>query len=347
MTLFSPVGQALLRKLAGAPSLADVSIERFTVGEPETVQRREALSLPGELQKVTGFAPFRTMDLEMARLRPGELVLRACTAYVLDDALVVDGNVYKSRAKHLVTGSTRTLAAWVDDRLDAGVLAANRQSHLYFGHWMTEELPATWAGQRQGRMVTTHHGRRPYSHEAGYLRLYDMPPPAELPARCRVQRLTVLGDHGMNTMQLRGIAELKASLRSRGWQAGASRVFIRRGGGSPRRLTNEAELTAELEAQGFTIVDQEHLTAEQIAHACFDAELVVGVEGSHLAHAVLQMKPGATLLVIQPPDRFNNPFKDLCDALDMRYGYLVADPEGVGFHQSPGALMTLLHAVAA
>ncbi len=344
--LFSPIGQALLRKAFGAQQLGDVCVDRITLRESSRVERRQALFLEGDLDRVTGFAPTRTLALELARLKPGEMMLRACQACVLEDALVVDGNVFKGRAKQMVAGNTRVLIASISRLEPGGVLVANRQSHLYFGHWLTEELALTSQAKRLGPVVSTHFGRKPYAQESGYLGLYGLEAPLELPARCRVKQLTIVEGGGPNLAHVEGIAQLRQSLIDAGWHAANRRVFIRRGGGSPRRLVNESIIIDALSSRGFAIVDPETLSPEDVARACFGADIIVGVEGSHLAHGLIQLRPGTALVVIQPPDRFNNPFKDFCDAIGIDYGFVVAEAAGEGFSQSVESLERLLAQLA-
>lgn len=345
MKLFSPVAQAVLRKL-GPQSLADVCSERLSFGSAREVERREAVHLPDDLERVTGFAPMRNLQLESMRLRVGPMQLRPCQAFVIDDALLADGNVYKGRAKHLVAGNTRTWLAALRVEDAGGILVANRQSHSYFGHWLTEELPTARQFQARGPIVTTHFGRKPYSHEAGYAGIYGLSQPRELPARCVLSRVTVVEGGGVNALLMEGIAALRQSLADAGWQPVNRRVFIRRGGGSPRRLLNEDAVIEALVQRGFAVVDPETSSSEHIARACFGAKMVVGVEGSHLAHGLIQLGAGACLVALQPPDRFNNPFKDFCDAGGLSYGFTVATPSGEGFVQPLDRLLRVLDMAA-
>lgn len=331
MSIFSPIGYTLLSRTGFGQTLADVCVERFEVGTAALFERRPAVCLQGSLDRVTGVAPMRTLDLERRRLEPGEMLLPACVAYVFDDILCVDGNLYKGFAKYRVSGSTRTLLASISKSVSDGVLVSNGQSHTYFGHWMTEELPGTSFAADLGPVVTIRHGRNPYTHEFGYLQLCGLPAPAVLPSRCRVGRLTVLGENSTNTSHLNKLADFRELRAHAGWQRTNRRVFIRRGGGSPRSLANESDIIDYLSREGFDIVDPERLSAEEVAARCYGASVAVGVEGSHMAHAFVQMFAGASFLLIQPPDRFNNPFKDLCDAVGINYGFAVADALKRGF----------------
>ena len=332
MPLFSPIGCALLSRTGFERTLTDVCIEKFQIGTAARFERLPALCLPGSLDSVTGVAPMRTLELERQRLQAGEMLLPACTAYVLKDAICVDGNIYKKFAKYRIRGETHTLLAAVKEFVSDGVLVSNNQSHAYFGHWMTEELPGIAFAQGLGRVVTVDHARAPYAHERGYMRIYGLPVPAELPTRCVIGRLTVLGENGTNIPQLNKLAEFRESRACAGWRRTDRRVFVRRGGGSPRRLSNESEIIDYLSREGFDIIDPENETAQEIAARCYGACLAVGVEGSHMAHAFVQMFTGASFLLIQPPDRFNNPFKDLCDAVGINFGFVISDTLGDGFN---------------
>jgi capsular polysaccharide biosynthesis protein len=101
-------------------------------------------------------------------------------------------------------------------------------------------------------------------------------------------------------------------------------VFIRRrGSGVARYLANEADLEKRLEQRGFEIVDPASQTTDEIVRRVRDAAIICGVEGSALVHGVLSMAADAALVVIQPPYRFSNIWKDYCDALNIKYAYIV------------------------
>jgi capsular polysaccharide biosynthesis protein len=342
--LYSPALQALLRRLGLGQTLAQVSFTTDTLGTPRRVQRRPALFAATDLERITGFAPTRSLALELSRLEAGTFDLPAARLHRLRHAAIIDGNLYLGRAKHLVAGHTRCfLASLRDSNQVGGVLAANRQSHAYFGHWLTDELPMSRFGSALGQLVTTHFGRGEFAHESGYLAMHGVAEPSELPRRAHLEEVTLLGDNGMNVIQIEQLEILRETLRAKGWRRRNRRVFIRRGRlGGARSLVNEEEILAWLTTQGFFIVDPERTTAEAVARETFDAEIVLGVEGSHLAHGFVHMEERGALLVVQPPYRFNNPFKDLCDSVGQTYGLTVAEREGSGFRLDCGALASLL-----
>ena len=108
--------------------------------------------------------------------------------------------------------------------------------------------------------------------------------------------------------------------------------YLRRGAaGESRVLVNEAALESALQSLGFDVIDPDQLSAREIARRSLDARLIMGVEGSHLSHALFSAADGACFLVVQPPYRFAMPYKEFTDRMDMRFALVVADPAPGGF----------------
>jgi capsular polysaccharide biosynthesis protein len=93
---------------------------------------------------------------------------------------------------------------------------------------------------------------------------------------------------------------------------------------------------------GGMIVDPDTDTAEEIIQKTYCAKLIIGVEGSHMANAMLTMAKTGCMLIIQPSNRFNNPFKDLCDATGRRYAFTVADNASGRNYQNIKDLMLMI-----
>lgn len=138
-----------------------------------------------------------------------------------------------------------------------------------------------------------------------------------------------------------------AQLRNRlhdgeGPQRGHGVFLRRRGGGAARVLINEEEIERILATLGFEIIDPANDPAETIMIRCRDASIVVGVEGSGLAHGLLGCAPDAAFVVLQHPHRFNNVWKDFTDALGMRYAFLVGEGSREAFRVDPEELRATL-----
>jgi hypothetical protein len=50
-----------------------------------------------------------------------------------------------------------------------------------------------------------------------------------------------------------------------------------------------------------------------------------GVEAV-ISHGIVSCADDCTFLLLQPPTRFNNVYKDFTDAMDMRYAFVVGQP---------------------
>ena len=61
------------------------------------------------------------------------------------------------------------------------------------------------------------------------------------------------------------------------------------------------------------------------------ARIVIGVEGSHLSHAIFTMADDAAFLVLQPPDRFAMTYKEFADRMSMRFAFMVGTAAEDGF----------------
>ena len=129
---------------------------------------------------------------------------------------------------------------------------------------------------------------------------------------------------------------------------GHAGVFIdRKGTGDYRRLANEQQVVDLFVSRGFAVVDPDQMTAAEIQKLVSGARIVAGVEGSHLAHGMLSCADECTFLVLQPPTRFNNIYKDITDALGMRYAFVVGHPVSEGqFNVDTDSLSDMLDRLA-
>jgi capsular polysaccharide biosynthesis protein len=141
-----------------------------------------------------------------------------------------------------------------------------------------------------------------------------------------VEELIIIDDVGQNQYKAERLMELRAKLLKHFPAPEPSNIMLlRKNTGSSRLLVNEMEIAEKLSRQGFRILSPLETSAEELIQACLGAKIVVGIEGSHLAHAVLCMAPGSALLTIQPPDRFDATLKDWCDCKQIRYAFTVGE----------------------
>jgi hypothetical protein len=298
---------------------------------------RPALMLPGTMERIKSFSPLTHAEHEMAMLRGAVIRHDASVRYLVEGAAIAGAFIYVGAARwHVGMGEEHLLVKGCPTppvMLDEAIVRCTYNISHYFGCMLLDGAPLALIDEHSPGSIVLPG--RPYSHESGYRRLLGLDEPAQV-SRGWVQHLTLYTDHAQNEYKRSRYGELRARLRARltAPDATAPRpmVYIGRGSaGEARVLVNEDQVIAALRAIGFKIVDPSVMTAEEIAVETLDASLVVGVEGSHLAHTIYSMAADAAFLVIQPPSRVAMAFKEFTDCVGMTFGMVVADAADAGF----------------
>lgn len=312
------------------------------------VRSRPALMPPGSMERILSFSPLTHPEHELAMLRGALIRHDASIGHVVEGATIAGAFLYVGAARwhagmgeeHLLVKGPRPEPVFLEE----ATLRCSYTSSNYFGCMMLDAAPLALIDEHsEGSIVLPG---RPYSHEAGYRSLLGLSQP-EVVSRGWVQRLTLYTDHAQNDYKRRRYLELRARLRSRlgPRPAGSSRpmVYIGRGtAGEARVLVNEDGVIRALRDRGFTIIDPSTMSAEEIARASLDASIVVGVEGSQLAHTIFSMADDAAFLVIQPPTRVAMAFKEFTDCVGMTFAMVVADPAEKGFSMPIDTLLRMV-----
>jgi hypothetical protein len=293
-----------------------------------------------DLQRVTGSPSATTTALELSRLTSNTFHHRATTAFLLKDVDVVDGYLYAARWKtRVLPVKAPVLAEKPQMRVPQGTIVCTFNGNLYFGHWLTDDLPLHMAGERTGNPFVLE--RKPFIHEGEYRQLLGIPSHAL--TRAHFDELTVIEDFSQNTYKQKRYEELRGRVAGQVRDKGARRIFISREAAlGDRALANAPELETYLQAQGFLVLRPEELTPMQIAAQTMGAQLVIGVEGSQLMHALLTMATGGVMCCIQPPSRFVNVIRDYTASLGMNYATIVGHAVDGGFSVRMDELKRLL-----
>jgi capsular polysaccharide biosynthesis protein len=187
---------------------------------------------------------------------------------------------------------------------------------LYFGHSIRDDIPLNLLAESLGTPVRSSAPLFAHQHEYQQLaNLYAQPYD-----RATFDQLTIVDDHNQSPSRISRMREIRSRIRALVPQPAHTGVFInRKGAGNSRRLANEDEVVALFASRGFAIVDPERMSAIDILMHTSGARVVAGVEGSHLAHGIVSCADDCAFLVLQPPNRLNNVYKDFTDSMDMRY----------------------------
>jgi capsular polysaccharide biosynthesis protein len=346
----SDLTNKLCRQLLGEKRLSDVASQAHEIEPACDVQRVPALHNPQELQRITGVGDGTTLEMELARIGPGVTHHQATMAYELRDAILMDGALYLPRFKHGISHREKLVsglgtAAVIDD---AGVLAQSWLGSRYFGHWLTDDVPLAWMAQHLGKAVGV---QRPLTtSQQAYGELFGVRHLGTLPSLAHVGKITVLADAYYNHSKVqrwRSMRQIAAQHSTGGGPRFKGVMLLRGATGEARKLVNEAQLADRLRSLGFYVVDPASVSLDAFLAQAAGADVVVGVEGSQLANGMVCLKEGGSMLVLQPPFRFNNIYKDICDALQNPYAFVVGEARPGGFAIDPDVVEVMLERLMA
>jgi capsular polysaccharide biosynthesis protein len=309
-----------------------------------TTSVRPAIYDPKDLDRISGVYTGNTIAGQIALAQAERREHGACTAYELRNAVLSKGHLFTHTTLHrLALTPLPLLAGRVTEHHKDAVLATTHFGIKYFGHWMTDDLPLTLAARKLGMPISALS--EPTDHQREYLALLRFEEPVI--SEARFDRIVVLDDIGQNAYKRERVLALRDMFRSKVHSRRHRGVMLLRGNSGMRRvLLNEAEVASAMKERGYAVLDPRDCSADDVASICLDTEVVLGVEGSQLAHGIMLMSPGGTLVELQPPWGFNVTFKDRCDCDGMRYAFIVGHAQDDGaFSIDVSALHRLLDRV--
>jgi Glycosyltransferase 61 len=178
----------------------------------------------------------------------------------------------------------------------------NAMSWRYFGHWINDAVPSALIEPDTGDLWISPHAT--WGHAFDYLAILGLP---QLSASLvYAGELTAYQDYGQGSHKRARYDQIKRKLRaSFGDSGGNDRVYIRRGDtGSSRQIRNEAALIDALSARNWRILDVATASVAEMHQALCRAKVVVSIDGSHLGHAHMALRPGSAMVTLVPHDRF-------------------------------------------
>lgn len=307
----------------------------------ETRRAQAAIHLDDEIGRVISPVHATDMQREMLYVAGKPVDHGATVRYELKNVRVIDGHLYTDSSLYKLTKQRQALT--VRDKLqelDVAFLGCSWAGNEYFGHWIADDLPLNRVPHSEIQAISTHPQLSPHQQfYADTLQIHTEPV-----KNAKVETLTVVQDLGQNQHKRGRYLELRERLRTRlATVCENKQVFIKRGStGRQRGFLNEDEVADHLEKRGFEIVDIQNLNAEEIVKTLLDAKIVMGVDGSHLAHGLYTIHQDGVFVVIQPPTRFFNLFHYFLDCMGIRYAFTVGEQDGEGFRLSVDRVDRLL-----
>ena len=304
------------------PDIVAAAVERWQIAPASRSEVRRARALPEQYERIAG-AEFASVDQVVRHFRGGfEAEHDATTAYRLKDALLHDGILYAGGgARHLRRRSSAFPIALAPHEEARMALFESWVGNRWFGNWLSDDCLTYSLAEGLGAPFTT---RELKGHVPAYEHAMDMRPRRGTSAFFR--ELVLFDDAAHNENK-----RLRAEAMRRRLAGPSARrhpgVFLLRGRtGDARILLNERAVSEHLaQRRGFTVLDPSSATLAEIVDACGGAEVVAGVEGSHLVHGLVTMPPGACAFVIQPPLRAVSALKLLTDRQGQDYAMVVGE----------------------
>jgi hypothetical protein len=318
-----------LRKLRLESPIERAAIDVGVVQPEELQEVRSIVYLAGQMDKVTkGCMPH---DLEFLQLQPGPIRHPPVLRYTLRNCLVhsagfdVPGFGYRIKR---FAASRRTAPI---KEFDSAIYTMTSYCHIYFAHWLNDAC-ATALLQRPDEALFLEV-RSDWNHARDYIKVFGYAPVQF--DRAYVRELVCYQDYGQGSSKRQRYAVMRQSLEE-GFPAAASPgkpVYLRRGNtGAARTIANEAQLEQELGRRGFEILDVATADLRTIYTVCRTATTVVSMEGSHMNHLSMSMRPGTNIIALIPGDRFTLIQAEYARANGLHFGFVVVAPTDEGYH---------------
>lgn len=330
----------VFRRFLAEKGLLRSADRSWEIAPAENRKLMPAIMLADQFDKIIKFEERTTQDIERVRALGGEAHFPALMAYEFNDAMLFDGAVVANNCEQRILPYELSLPRAEDYPvidIEDGSIVSSYLGLQYFGHWLHSDMPLSLLAAQYGDSCyleppNTHPKKHQVSHHQDYLSLLDLQWRSGVNMTFR--KLTLLGDElnvaplAAARRELRGAVEKKLGPAKK-----QKRVFIRRGVSDhgSRNFVNEDAIADALEAEGFEIVHPPSLSAEEIQHAIYGANIVVSMEGSQTSHSIYFTQVGGLVIGITPPERYCSIYKPICDDFGYFYGIVVGDKVEDGF----------------
>lgn len=317
----------LLRRVQALPKFSDWVYRPLEL-EVE-MKCRPALFVPEQLDRVKRCAFSRSLESEVEKLSTTRWTSRPAAICELRDVLVLGGHVFHGEGRNLLKDSGVLKALFGTLRHIDHVAVPNSFLGLhYFGHWLRDDCSGYELARSFGPVASI--SGLSYRDLPAYARWFEQN--WDEWGGFFAKSATFFSDIGFGSSKANRLRRLRARVRERiKPEGGAKVVLIRRElGDALREPRNEAELLTRLQQAGVRVVDGER-AIEEVLPEIIDADVIIGMEGSQLAHAVMLLREGGAVIALQTPLRFYNPHHEWCRLLGMRYGTVIGSAVTDGF----------------
>lgn len=316
--------------------LDSLSVKSWKISPGNISTVSKAYFLEGQLNRVTDTAVTGNPNLLM--LGGNETYHAPTHAYMLKDIWMINGSIFKDLNQFLLQPRyqlNRQMNLFPPIKIDTEITNASiynsYDGYKAFGIWLSDDCSMYRLAESEGMPVTSDIFASPHMLE--YRSMLDMKPVLTNAAYIK-DAIFFDDDWGNNKSKHERFAANRNKLISQFHSSKHTGVFIIRGNsGNSRVMINEVEIAEQLSKKySLRIVDINTHSVFEILEACVGAQIIIGIEGSHLMHGLMALQPGSSLLVLQPPYRFCGVLKMTTDMEKIHYGFVVGIPKEEGFY---------------
>ena len=316
---------------SGYVQLKDAAISREIIVKGGSIKAITPFYLDDHLQRILGAYTYGRDRVISEDLNRKYFEFRPVSIYRLKNAFLLDGSVYSAGCRYTVrsTNDKKKIGFSMPGparHFDSAVLASTCAGSTWWGHWVADELPMQMLGQNYGQLVAFN--RPLYRDEPIYRENLNLQPLITAGV-AHFSELVVIDEFAQNPDKTKRYNRIRSILRK--WPKGKTRVFLSRGDTGMRRLlVNETEIKERLIKLGFEIVDISIQSADQVIAACRGAELVIGVEGSHMAPLLYLIEDYGTMVILYPPDLVHTANADIGVFCTLSTAMFICEPYSSG-----------------
>lgn len=332
LVLFSSIRSMFRNRITHGAAAAALSDSYDVIHPKERTCSPPAIHLDDEdIRRISSAAEFYPLDLEFSRMQGGTYEVPELRLYAVRDAILIQGNLFlkgyrlpyrRSRSHILYCGN---IAKYED-----AAIASTPLGNQFFGHWLLDDLTRCNALSDLGHKSFLV-GNTLSTHQQQYMELLCAD--GEMHDNAAFGVLRVLQESPMQSFISTTLAAHRDRLRHGliGSPSHRGVMMLRQATGRKRVLVNEREIADQLSQHGMAILDPMRASISEMREIIGNADFVIGVEGSHMTHAIPLLRRDSAFITIQPPFKFDNTCKPYCDALGIRYGFTVGQQCAGGF----------------
>lgn len=311
------------RAFTGPGTLKSAAVSWDILCPEEKAELRPTISLPGQIEKVTGAPSESTAAAEIQAMVEREVIHAPTIAFHIRDAALFGGSIYTGNLRHFIFKTPkRTKNNSV--HIENAALTSTFVGIKYFGHWLKDDCTLRLLCEEFGDPLCVRAA--PHPDCAKYARYFQQDWSTAIDGAL-IDHLVIMQDFGQNNSKRQRYEVLRSRVKaSLGSERAKSLVYIKRGAtGASRLVHNEGEIINVLIEKGFEILDIASDKLEYVLTVLSQARVVISIEGSHCAHCVVSLPAGSGLILLQPPNRFCANQRGWADLLSIRSGFVVGD----------------------